>query len=91
MVGVLAVGFVANLLVRPVAERFHEPDTAGADATSATVDTSSGGGVSTMTRTQAPVRTQARPVLLAAAWLVVGVPLAYGVYATLVKTVSLFG
>lgn len=24
MVGVLAVGFVANLLVRPVADRFHE-------------------------------------------------------------------
>ena len=26
MVAVLAVGFVANLLVRPVAARFHEPD-----------------------------------------------------------------
>lgn len=26
MCGLLAVGFVANLLVRPVAERFHEPD-----------------------------------------------------------------
>ena len=26
MVGVLAVGFVANLLIRPVAERFHEPE-----------------------------------------------------------------
>ena len=27
MVGLLAVGFVANLLVRPVSERFHEPST----------------------------------------------------------------
>jgi len=26
MVGVLAVGFVANLLIRPVASRFHEPE-----------------------------------------------------------------
>ena len=26
MVGVLAVGFVANLLIRPVPERYHEPD-----------------------------------------------------------------
>ena len=26
MVGVLAVGFVANLLVRPVNEKFHEPE-----------------------------------------------------------------
>ncbi len=32
MVAVLAVGFVANLLVRPVAERFHEPDSDALDA-----------------------------------------------------------
>lgn len=30
MVGVLAVGFVANLLIRPVAARFHEPEHAPA-------------------------------------------------------------
>ncbi|MGX6604978.1 MFS transporter [Micromonosporaceae bacterium Da 78-11] len=30
MVGVLAVGFVANLLIRPVPERFHEPAGTGA-------------------------------------------------------------
>lgn len=29
MVGVLAVGFVANLLIRPVPERYHEPTAAG--------------------------------------------------------------
>ncbi|MFF4880192.1 MULTISPECIES: OFA family MFS transporter [unclassified Micromonospora] len=29
MVGVLAVGFVANLLIRPVPQRFHEPPTGG--------------------------------------------------------------
>lgn len=31
MVGVLAVGLVANLLVRPVADRFHEPDDVARD------------------------------------------------------------
>jgi MFS family permease len=31
MVGVLAVGFVANLLVRPVSSRFHEPREADAE------------------------------------------------------------
>jgi len=31
MVGLLAVGFVANLLIRPVDERFHEPDASTAD------------------------------------------------------------
>jgi len=33
MVGVLAIGFVANLLVRPVGERFHEPVTESEKAT----------------------------------------------------------
>ena len=32
MVAVLAVGFVANLLIRPVADRFHEPAAAPVDA-----------------------------------------------------------
>jgi MFS family permease len=35
MVGVLAVGFVANLLIRPVPDRFHEP-AAGDEAQAAT-------------------------------------------------------
>jgi MFS family permease len=35
MVGVLAVGFVANLLVRPVDERFHEPAESGREEVSA--------------------------------------------------------
>ena len=42
MVGVLLVGFVANLLVRPVAEKFHEP-AAAADAES--LRTTAGAGV----------------------------------------------
>jgi MFS family permease len=33
MVGLLAVGFVANLLVRPVADKWHEPRTAATTAT----------------------------------------------------------
>ena len=35
MVGVLAVGFVANLLVRPVNERFHEPERSKEEVASA--------------------------------------------------------
>jgi MFS family permease len=31
MVGVLVVGFIANLMIRPVNERFHEPDRAAPD------------------------------------------------------------
>ena len=48
MVGVLAVGFVANLLIRPVADRFHEPDHDEPQLTESPAD---GGGVATATRT----------------------------------------
>ncbi|MEA2323517.1 MAG: hypothetical protein QOD81_3367 [Solirubrobacteraceae bacterium] len=34
MVGVLVVGFIANLMIRPVDERFHEPERAAATAKS---------------------------------------------------------
>ncbi len=50
MVGVLAVGFVANLLVRPVAERFHQRDRVE-DAVAGPESEPSGGGVATRTRT----------------------------------------
>ena len=42
MVGVLAVGFVANLLIRQVADRFHEPDH---EETQLTGEPADGGGV----------------------------------------------
>ena len=79
MVGVLAVGLLANLLVRPVADRFHEPnERAGieptADEQSAVVD---------------DTRARTSP-LLVVAWLVVGIPLAYGIYETAVTAVTLF-
>jgi MFS family permease len=86
MVGVLAVGFVANLLVRPVDERFHEKES---DEPTAATSSAGGGGVATATRTGE--RTKVHPALLTVAWLIVGVPLAYGVYQTLAKTLSLFG
>ena len=83
MVGVLAVGFVANLLVRPVAERFHEKDEAEPIAYQSTDQGATDRGTGE--------RTKVHPALLTVAWLIVGVPLAYGVYQTLTKTLSLFG
>jgi MFS family permease len=83
MVGILAVGFVANLLVRPVAERFHEKDEDEPLADTDSADTATDRGTGE--------RTKVHPALLTVAWLIVGVPLAYGVYQTLTKTLSLFG
>ena len=93
MVGVLAIGFVANLLVRPVAERYHEKglqeaaDELDRDDEAAGV----GGGVGTTTRTGTATGTQTRTVLLTVAWAVVGIPLVYGIFQTVAKTLSLFG
>ncbi len=79
MVGILAVGFVANLLIKPVDSRFHEekkpvtarPEQSGAAAAhDVAVD-------------------RAGP-LLVVAWLVVSIPLAYGIYETVVKAANLF-
>ena len=91
MVGILAVGFVANLLIRQVADRFHEQqDEEVAKTADARADGSrQEGGVDTKTKTGTSVATQ--PMLLTIAWLIVGLPLAYGIYQTLVKTASLFG
>jgi MFS family permease len=84
MVGILAVGFVANLLVRPVAARFHEDPSGRQDAVAAereaaseTEETTGSGGTST-----------ARLVL---SWAVVSLLLAYGVYQTASTALKLFG
>ncbi len=79
MVCVLAVGFVANLLITPVDARFHEPE--GEDSPAIRPD------VGDSTSVERPVPAFLLPV----AWLVVGIPLAYGVYETVSKAIELFG
>ena len=79
MVGVLAVGFVANLLVRPVAEKHQEDE--------ATSDASDDEPVDTTSRST----DSKKPVLALLAWVVVGGPLLYGLVETIRKTTTLFG
>ncbi len=77
MAAFLAVGFVANLLVRPVAERWYMKDVEPTQAT-AVAGGSYGigrGGFS-------------GPALLA--WACVGLPLLWGIYITLTKALVLF-
>jgi MFS family permease len=80
MVALLAVGFVANLLVRPVAAKFHEDKAA---TPSAAADQ---GG----TTESADAAVASRTPLLFIAWAIVGIPLAYGIYETVVKAADLF-
>jgi MFS family permease len=80
MVGLLVVGFIANLLVRPVAERWHEHQ----DTVDKAKDTSNGGGQTRAAGSDVP------SWLLPVAWTIVSVPLAYGVYKVLVTASVLF-
>ena len=81
MVCVLAVGFIANLLIRPVDERFHE---SGSDHDSAVPRGA--------TATAAEGRDLPGPgaAWLPIAWVMVGVPLLYGVYKTVTVAFELF-
>jgi hypothetical protein len=81
MVCVLAVGFVANLLIRPVSERFHE---SGSDHDRAVP---TGAAASSADGRDLPGPGSA---WLPVAWVIVGVPLLYGVYETVVVAFDLF-
>jgi MFS family permease len=80
MVAILAIGFVANLLITPVDSRFHEPKRAAAETTSSTVAASDEHDV---------VVSASRPLLILS-WALVSIPLIYGVYETVVKAAKLF-
>jgi MFS family permease len=80
MVAILAIGFVANLLITPVDSRFHEPKRAAAETTSSTVAASD----------EHDVAVSASRPLLIVSWALVSIPLIYGVYETVVKAAKLF-
>jgi len=77
LAGLLALGFLANLLIRPVSERWYMPNGEHQEA-AASVSRSHGIGRGGFT------------VAAAVAWACVGVPLLWGVYITLTKVVALF-
>lgn len=86
LVGMLVIGFIANLLVRPVADKHFMTDAELAEekrlahdrAQASEVGAGSGGG----SRTPA--------VLVLLAWLAVGIPLIWGVYRTLESASKFF-
>ena len=81
------IGFVANLLVKPVADKFfmtdaelalekklaHEKGASASDATKEVI------GIAEKT-----------PLLTTVAWLAVGIPISYGIWSTIQKAWVLF-
>ncbi len=86
LVGMLVVGLVANLLVRPVADKYfmseeelaHEKRLAHERAAAAEVGRGSGQAAATPT------------LVVVLAWAAVGIPLAWGVYKTLLSVGKFF-
>jgi MFS family permease len=87
LAGLLAIGFVCNLLIRPVAEgKFMTPQQiAELDAAGSRAGTSAATAASSGPAVPSPAW------LVTAAWLAVGIPIAWGVWITLQKAAILFG
>ena len=84
LAAMLLGGLACNALVRPVSERhFMSPDQLAAERALAH-EQASGGSTA-----QAPSIAR-RPGLLFAAWLAIALPLAWGVWITVTKSLALF-
>jgi len=81
MVGVLVVGFIANLLITPVDAKHHT------DRGDAKAQAAEERETALETEQDAPATTQIRLVL---SWGVVSLMLAYGVYETVATALNLF-
>ncbi|MEP7099061.1 MAG: OFA family MFS transporter [Burkholderiales bacterium] len=86
LVGMLVIGLICNLLIRPVADKWFMTDEEFAEekrlahekASAAVMAASSEGGGTTA------------PIWVVLAWAAVGIPLAWGVYRTLVSVAKFF-
>ena len=84
MAGLLVLGLVCNLMIKPVAPKYFMSEQALEAERKLAHEralSSVGGPVS---------QAVSNPALVAAAWLFVGVPLAWGVWITLLKAAALF-
>ena len=87
LAGFLALGFVCNLLVRPVADKYFMTDEELANEKQLAHDRivpAADGNSTVMTGATT------RPAVVIAAWAAVGIPLAYGLWNTVQKAVKLF-
>ena len=100
MAGLLGVGFIANLLVRPVAKRWHEPAAVPEPTAEAAAVAAAAADAPVLDASRvAPARTAltllrpraGAPVLPWILWAVVGTGLAYGLVTTIIRAADLFG
>lgn len=90
LAGLLVIGFIANLLVKPVADKYYmtdaELEAEHKLAHDQSIAASSGGKAAQVEIVAKPQH----PVLTALAWAMVLIPISYGVWSTIQKTWVLF-
>jgi MFS family permease len=88
LAGLLGVGLICNLLVRPVSEKYFMTEEELAKEThSAAVPPSAGKQPASSAKGS---RAVSRPLWVAAAWAAVGIPLAFGLWNTVQQAVAMF-
>ena len=88
LVGFLVVGLIANLLIRPVAQKYFMTDEELAEERRLAHDRAAANAVSGTGAAASAAASS--PVTLVLAWAAVGLPLAWGVWQTLINAAKLF-
>ena len=82
--GLLGIGFIANLLVRPVADKYFMSDS------ELTAEQNSGKAASPTAITNGQNDAKTPGIVVKLAWLAVLIPISYGIWMTVQKAWSLF-
>lgn len=85
LAGLLVIGFIANLLVKPVADKYFMTDAELAQEHQLAHDKSA-----VEAKAAAVAKAQVNPVVTVLAWALVLIPISYGVWSTIQKTWILF-
>jgi MFS family permease len=91
LVGMLAIGLICNLMVRPVADKwFMTPQELANEKRLAHESVAQAIDVAPLVDDPGVGARPSHPALVAAAWLAVGIPLAWGVYKTIISAARFF-
>jgi MFS family permease len=91
LVGMLTIGLICNLMIRPVADKwFMSLEELATEKRLAHEIGSQSEGIAPLVDDDGVRPRPGNPLLLVAAWLVVGIPLGWGVYKTLISAARFF-
>ncbi len=89
LAGLLVVGFIANLLVKPVAEKFYMTD-AELEVERKLAHEMSATANNGVNSANSDLQTVSKPIYVVLAWALVLIPIAYGIWSAIQKVWSLF-